>query len=53
MLDYIKDIGFHYSTIGAITISISDMPKCGGDIHTPKEILDRILEEVGIREPLV
>jgi DNA-directed RNA polymerase subunit beta' len=25
MLDYIKDIGFHYSTIGAITISISDM----------------------------
>jgi DNA-directed RNA polymerase subunit beta' len=25
MLDYIKDMGFHYSTIGAITISISDM----------------------------
>jgi DNA-directed RNA polymerase subunit beta' len=25
MLDYIKDIGFHYSTISAITISISDM----------------------------
>ena len=25
MLDYIKDIGFHYSTLGAITISISDM----------------------------
>ena len=25
MLDYIKSTGFHYSTIGAITISISDM----------------------------
>ena len=25
MLDYIKDTGFHYSTIGAITIGISDM----------------------------
>ena len=25
MLDYIKDMGYHYSTIAAITISISDM----------------------------
>lgn len=25
MLDYIKDMGFHYSTVGAITISVSDM----------------------------
>ncbi len=25
MLDYIKDTGFHYSTLGAITIGISDM----------------------------
>ena len=25
MLDHIKDMGFHYSTLGAITISISDM----------------------------
>ena len=25
MLDHIKDMGFHYSTVGAITISISDM----------------------------
>ncbi|MFV0518608.1 MAG: DNA-directed RNA polymerase subunit beta' [Aminipila sp.] len=25
MLDAIKDMGFHYSTIGAVTISISDM----------------------------
>ncbi len=25
MLDYIKDTGYHYSTIAAITISISDM----------------------------
>ncbi len=26
------------------------MPKCGGDIHTPNEILDRILKEVGVNE---
>lgn len=25
MLDFIKDMGFHYSTVGAITIGISDM----------------------------
>lgn len=25
MLDHIKDMGFHYSTKGAVTISISDM----------------------------
>ena len=25
MLDHIKDMGFHYSTMGAVTISISDM----------------------------
>ncbi len=29
---------------------VVSMPKCGGDIHTPQEILDRILEEVGVRE---
>jgi 2-oxoglutarate/2-oxoacid ferredoxin oxidoreductase subunit alpha len=32
---------------------VVSMPKCGGDIHTPKEILDRILEEVGIHESRV
>ncbi|QOX65481.1 DNA-directed RNA polymerase subunit beta' [Anoxybacterium hadale] len=37
MLDYIKDTGFHYSTIGAITISVSDM-------EIPKE-KPRILAE--------
>ena len=37
MLDYIKDMGFHYSTIGAITISISDM-----EIPAEK---NRIIEE--------
>lgn len=26
------------------------MPKCGGNIHTPQELLDRILEEVGVNE---
>ncbi|NLD20039.1 MAG: 2-oxoacid:acceptor oxidoreductase subunit alpha [Clostridiales bacterium] len=29
---------------------VINMPKCGGDIHTPSEILDKILEEVGIDE---
>ncbi len=39
MLDYIKDTGFHYSTIGAITISISDMeiPKNKFDIIDESE----------------
>ena len=26
------------------------LPKCGGNIHTPKELLDKILEEVGVNE---
>ena len=30
--------------------TVIPMSKCGGDIHTPHEILDRILEEVGINE---
>ena len=30
--------------------AVISMPKCGGDIHTPKEILDKILEEAGINE---
>ncbi len=29
---------------------VISMPKCGGNIHTPKELLDRILEEVGVGE---
>ena len=29
---------------------VVSMPKCGGDIHTPQEILDRILQEVGVHE---
>ena len=34
MLDYIKDTGYHYSTVSAVTISISDMeiPKAKTDI---------------------
>lgn len=30
--------------------TVIPMSKCGGDIHTPHEILDKILEEVGINE---
>lgn len=26
------------------------MPKCGGDIHTPTELLEQILKEVGVNE---
>ncbi len=29
---------------------VISMPKLGGNIHTPKELLDRILEEVGVNE---
>ncbi len=41
-LDYVKEAGFHYSTMGAISISM-------GDVHVPKskdEILDKAEEEV-------
>ena len=37
MLDYIKDLGFHYSTVCAVTISISDM--------TIPELKDKIVEQ--------
>ncbi|MDD6646387.1 MAG: DNA-directed RNA polymerase subunit beta' [Firmicutes bacterium] len=41
MLDYIKDMGFHYSTKAAITISISDMeiPEAKQDIIDESEKL--------------
>ena len=29
---------------------VISMPKCGGKIHTPKELLDKILEEEGVNE---
>lgn len=29
---------------------VISMPKCGGNLHTPQEILDEILKEVGIDE---
>lgn len=40
MLDYIKDMGFHYSTVGAISISVSDMeiPKEKKSIIAESEI---------------
>lgn len=30
--------------------TVIPMSKCGGDIHTPREILDRILKEAGVDE---
>ncbi|WP_053955639.1 DNA-directed RNA polymerase subunit beta' [Inediibacterium massiliense] len=41
MLDNIKQMGFHYSTIGAITIGVSDM-----DIPKEKEILLSQADEI-------
>ncbi|WP_129600964.1 DNA-directed RNA polymerase subunit beta' [Anaerophilus nitritogenes] len=41
MLDTIKQMGFHYSTIGAITIGVSDM-----DIPKEKEILLSEADEI-------
>ena len=41
MLDHIKEMGFHYSTIGAITISVSDM-----DIPKEKEEFLSIANEI-------
>ena len=29
---------------------VISMPKCGGDIHTPNELLDEILKEAGVNE---
>ncbi len=39
MLDYVKSMGYHYSTIGAITISIADMeiPEKKGEIVAAAE----------------
>ena len=39
MLDYIKDTGYHYSTVSAVTISISDMeiPKAKAEIVSSAE----------------
>lgn len=39
LLDYIKETGFHYSTVGAITISVSDMeiPKAKAGILAEAE----------------
>lgn len=41
MLDAIKDMGFHYSTLGAITISISDM-----EIPESKEAIIKEADEL-------
>lgn len=44
MLDHIKEMGFHYSTIGAITISVSDMkiPERKGQILSEaNEVVDK------------
>ena len=54
MLDYIKDMGFHYSTIAAITISISDMeiPENKEDIlREAEQMVDKY--EMAFRRGLV
>ena len=48
MLDYIKDTGYHYSTVSAVTISISDM-----EIPAAKaEIVSAAEKEVDVYEAL-
>ncbi|MBQ3611467.1 MAG: DNA-directed RNA polymerase subunit beta' [Firmicutes bacterium] len=54
MLDYIKDMGFHYSTIAAITISIADMeiPEAkAGIIAEAEKMVDKY--EMAFRRGLV
>ncbi len=54
MLDYIKDMGFHYSTIAAITISIADMeiPEAkAGIIADAEKMVDKY--EMAFRRGLV
>lgn len=46
------NIGKYYREVERVlkNKTVMSMPKCGGDIHTPSEILDEILKEVGINE---
>jgi len=46
------NVGKYYREVERVLKSkkVISMPKCGGDIHTPKEMLDRILKEAGVNE---
>lgn len=46
------NVGKYYREVERVLKNkkVISMAKCGGDIHTPREILDEILKEVGIDE---
>lgn len=46
------NVGKYYKEIERVLKdkTVIPMSKCGGDIHTPKEILDEIIKEVGVHE---
>jgi len=46
------NVGKYYKEIERVLKdkTVIPMSKCGGDIHTPKEILDEIIKEVGVNE---
>ena len=46
------NVGKYYREIERVLKDqkVVSMPKCGGDIHTPKELLDEILMEAGVNE---
>jgi 2-oxoglutarate ferredoxin oxidoreductase subunit alpha len=46
------NVGKYYKEIERVLKdkTVIPMSKCGGDIHTPQEILDEIIKEVGVNE---
>ncbi len=45
------NVGKYYKEVERVLkhAKVLSMPKSGGDLHTPKEILDRIVKEVGVK----
>lgn len=45
------NVGKYYKEVDRVLkhVKVLSMPKSGGDLHTPKEILDLIVKEVGVK----
>ncbi len=45
------NVGKYYREVERVLkhSKVFSMPKSGGDLHTPKEILDRIIKEIGVK----
>jgi 2-oxoglutarate ferredoxin oxidoreductase subunit alpha len=45
------NVGKYYREVERVlqNAKVLSMPKSGGDLHTPKELLDRIVKEVGVK----